>query len=78
MLTTEEVYVGMKIKCAVPARWLEVPSKSAYVWMKGRITEVNKHSVVMSVKSRKFRKRLDGLMYIANNGRYEFLKRQKL
>lgn len=77
MLTTEEVYVGMKVKCAVPARWLEVSSNSPLVWMKGRITEVNKHSVVMDVKSRKFRTRLDGLMCLAKDGRYDWLKRQK-
>ena len=36
------VYKGMRIKSVLPSRWAEVMTSSPYVWMKGKVTGVNK------------------------------------
>jgi hypothetical protein len=39
-LTTDNIYVGCKIKIGLPRIWCEVNDPHAIIWMKGKVTKI--------------------------------------
>lgn len=69
----EYVYIGMRIKIALPTRWCKVHSDSPYQWLKGKVIEVSTNSIVVSVHSKKVGK-IDRMVCFRNRKTNKFDK----
>ena len=75
----KDVYVGMRIKMALPTSWCQVRSNSPYHWLKGKIIEIpSDNCIIVSIYSKKVG-RINRMMCFRNKktGKFDKIIKQR-